>query len=80
MVNQAIAFVVDTLFHLFILAALVRFWMQALRAPVRNPIAQFTMALTDFVGEAAAPRDPGALRARPRLARGGVGRRSSCCR
>ena len=48
MVSQAIAFVLDALFHLFILAALVRFWMQALRAPARNPIAQFTMALTDF--------------------------------
>lgn len=48
MVNNAVAFVVDTLFHIFILAALVRFWMQALRAPSRNPIAQFTMALTDF--------------------------------
>lgn len=48
MVNNAVAFVVDTIFHLFILAALVRFWMQALRAPSRNPIAQFTMALTDF--------------------------------
>ena len=49
MIGQAIAFVLDTLFHLFILAALVRFWMQAFRAPARNPIAQFTMALTDFV-------------------------------
>ena len=48
MLNQAIAFVVETVFHAFVLAALVRFWMQALRAPVRNPIAQFTMALTDF--------------------------------
>lgn len=49
MVYQAIAFVLDALFHLFILAALVRFWMQALGAPARNPIAQFTMALTDFI-------------------------------
>src|SRR6185436_3218215 len=48
MVNNAVAFVVDAIFHLFILAALVRFWMQALRAPARNPIAQFTMALTDW--------------------------------
>lgn len=49
MVNNAISFVVETLFNFFILAALVRFWMQALRAPARNPIAQFTMALTDFI-------------------------------
>ena len=48
MLTQAIAFVLDALFSLFILAALVRFWMQALRAPTRNPIAQFTMALTDW--------------------------------
>ena len=48
MIAQAIAFVLDALFHLFILAALVRFWMQALRAPARNPIAQFMMALTDW--------------------------------
>ena len=48
MISQAIAFVLDALFHLFILAALVRFWMQAFRAPARNPIAQFTMALTDW--------------------------------
>ncbi len=48
MIIQAIAFVLDALFHLFILAALLRFWMQALRAPTRNPIAQFTMGLTDF--------------------------------
>jgi YggT family protein len=46
--GQAIAFVLDALFHLFILAALVRFWMQAFRASARNPIAQFTMALTDW--------------------------------
>jgi YggT family protein len=47
-ISQAIAFVLDAIFHLFILAVLVRFWMQALRAPTRNPIAQFTIALTDF--------------------------------
>jgi YggT family protein len=46
--SQAIAFVLETIFDLFVLAVLVRFWMQAFRAPVRNPIAQFTIALTDF--------------------------------
>jgi YggT family protein len=45
---QAAAFVLHALASLFILAALVRFWMQAFRAPSRNPIAQFTMALTDW--------------------------------
>ena len=48
MIGQAIAFVIDALGSLFVLAALVRFWMQAFRAPARNPLAQFTMALTDF--------------------------------
>jgi len=48
MIDHAIAFLIETFFNLFILAALVRFWMQALRAPARNPLAQFTMALTDF--------------------------------
>lgn len=48
MINDAIRFILDALFHLFILTVLLRFWMQAFRAPTRNPIAQFTMALTDF--------------------------------
>lgn len=48
MLEQALAFLIETVFNLFILAALTRFWMQALRAPARNPLAQFTMALTDF--------------------------------
>jgi len=47
-ISQALAFVLDAFASLFILAALVRFWMQALRAPTRNPIAYFTMALTDW--------------------------------
>jgi YggT family protein len=48
MVTNAVQFVLDAIFSLFILAALVRFWMQAFRAPSRNPIAYFTMALTDW--------------------------------
>lgn len=48
MLSQALAFVLDALASLFILAALMRFWMQAFRAPARNPIAYFTMALTDW--------------------------------
>ena len=48
MLGQAIAAILGTLFDLVILAALVRFWMQAMRAPARNPIAQFSMAITDF--------------------------------
>jgi YggT family protein len=48
LIAQAVALVITAIFDLFILAALVRFWMQAFRAPARNPIAQFTMALTDW--------------------------------
>ena len=48
MIAQAVALVLTAVFDLFILAALVRFWMQVFRAPSRNPIAQFSMALTDF--------------------------------
>jgi len=48
MIAEAIKFVLEAVFSLFILSALVRFWMQAFRAPSRNPIAQFSMALTDW--------------------------------
>ena len=48
MLAQVARLILQTFASLFILAALVRFWMQAFRAPTRNPIAQFTMALTDW--------------------------------
>jgi YggT family protein len=48
MIQQAIAFVLETVFDLFILVALVRFWMQVFRVPARNPMTQFTIAVTDF--------------------------------
>jgi YggT family protein len=48
MITQAILLVLNAIFDLFILAALVRFWMQALRAPVFNPLGQFAIALTDW--------------------------------
>src|SRR5258708_35834716 len=48
MISEAIRFVLEAIFSLFILSALVRFWMQAFRSPQRNPIAQFSMALTDW--------------------------------
>ncbi|HLX22095.1 MAG TPA: YggT family protein [Usitatibacter sp.] len=48
MIAQVIALVLNTLASLFILTALVRFWMQVCRAPSRNPIAYFSMALTDW--------------------------------
>lgn len=48
MIANALAIVVNAIFALFILAVLVRFWMQVVRAPTRNPFAQFSIALTDF--------------------------------
>ncbi len=48
MLLQAIALILVALVDLFVLVALLRFWMQTFRAPARNPIAQFSMALTDF--------------------------------
>ena len=48
MLSQALAFLLDAFASFFILAALLRFWMQAFRAPARNPIAYFSMAITDW--------------------------------
>jgi YggT family protein len=62
MFAQAVALILYTIFDLVILAALVRFWMQALRAPARNPIAQFSMALTDFAVRPLRRVIPGLLR------------------
>ena len=62
MIAQAVAFVIGAVLDLVILAALVRFWMQALRAPSRNPIAQFSMAITDFAVRPLRRVIPGLLR------------------
>ncbi|MCL4470262.1 MAG: YggT family protein [Sulfuricella sp.] len=48
MLNQALQFLLETVFGLFALAALLRFFLQLLRAPFRNPFSQFVAALTDF--------------------------------
>lgn len=48
MLSQALIFLLETAFNLLVLAALLRFFMQLLRAPFRNPVAQFVVALTDF--------------------------------
>src|SRR3954468_3508445 len=45
---NALAIILNSIFALFIMAVLVRFWMQVVRAPTRNPFAQFSIALTDF--------------------------------
>lgn len=48
LLSGALTYLLETVFHLFVLAALLRFFMQAFRAPFRNPIAQFVAAITDF--------------------------------
>jgi YggT family protein len=45
---NALAIILNSIFALFIMGVLVRFWMQVVRAPTRNPFAQFSIALTDF--------------------------------
>jgi YggT family protein len=47
--NQALIFLLDTFLGLFSLALLMRFYLQAVRAPARNPLSQFLVALTDFI-------------------------------
>jgi YggT family protein len=46
--GQALVFLVTTIGGLFTLALLLRFMLQLLRAPARNPLSQFVVALTDF--------------------------------
>src|ERR1700732_2415591 len=49
MLSQALRFLIDTAFGFLVYAALLRFIMQWLRAPFRNPIGQAVTALTDWV-------------------------------
>ncbi|MCC7116009.1 MAG: YggT family protein [Burkholderiales bacterium] len=48
MAGQAVSFVLEVFFGLFIYGFLLRFLMQALRAPFRNPAGQAVIALTDW--------------------------------
>lgn len=47
--NQAIIFLLETFLGLFSLALLLRFYLQVVRAPARNPLSYFLAALTDFI-------------------------------
>jgi YggT family protein len=49
MLSGALIFLIETAFGLFIVALLLRFYMQWVRAPYRNPLAEFLRALTDFI-------------------------------
>lgn len=48
MLNQAAIFLVETIVGLLSLALLLRFYLQVVRAPYRNPVSQFLCALTDW--------------------------------
>ena len=59
MVSQALIFLVETAFGLFIVALLLRFYLQWARAPYRNPLSDFLLALTDFMVRPARRLIPG---------------------
>jgi YggT family protein len=48
MVDQAVKFLIDTIFGILSYSFLLRFAMQWLRAPFRNPVGQALLALTDW--------------------------------
>lgn len=48
MLSQALTFLVETVLGLFALTLLLRFYLQLVRAPFRNPISRFVCAATDF--------------------------------
>jgi YggT family protein len=49
MLDRALGYLIDVIFGLFTYALLLRFVMQMLRAPFRNPIGQAVIALTDWI-------------------------------
>jgi uncharacterized protein YggT (Ycf19 family) len=49
MIDQALKFLLDTAFGLLTYALLLRFAMQWLRAPFRNPLGRAVVALTDWL-------------------------------
>jgi len=49
MAEQAIKYLLDVVFGLFTYALLLRFSMQLMRAPFRNPLGQAVIALTDWI-------------------------------
>jgi YggT family protein len=49
LLSGALIFLVETAFGLFVVALLLRFYLQWARAPLRNPLSEFLQALTDFM-------------------------------
>jgi len=59
MFTNALLYLVNTVFGLFVVALLLRFYLQWVRAPYRNPLTQFLQALTDFIVKPARRVIPG---------------------
>ena len=59
MFTNALLFLVNTVFGLFVVALLLRFYLQWARAAYRNPLTQFLQALTDFMVKPARRVIPG---------------------
>ena len=49
MLNEALLFLLDVLLQPFAAILLLRFHLQWLRAPMRNPLGEFIMTLTNFL-------------------------------
>jgi YggT family protein len=49
LLTNALIFLVNTVFGLFVVALLLRFYLQWARASYRNPLSEFLQALTDFM-------------------------------
>ena len=62
MLTEAVVFLLETFLGLFALALLLRFYLQLLRAPVRNPLSTFLAALTNWLVVPARRVIPGLFR------------------
>jgi YggT family protein len=49
MMKNALLFLTDVAFALIVYPLLLRFWMQVLRAPFRNPLGEALQALTNWI-------------------------------
>jgi len=59
LLTNALIFLVNTVFGLFVVALLLRFYLQWVRASYRNPLSEFLQALTDFMVKPARRLIPG---------------------
>lgn len=48
MINHALQFLLNSVLSFFLLALLLRFYLQLFRLPFGNPVGRFLIALTDF--------------------------------